>query len=98
MHTFSFLATAIKNLHEEDLSLRRGRRSRKVQIYIDASKSTDKIGVAFIVPEFQIKVGKIIINNLSVYTGEMVAVLLTIQWVEEVKPIKAIIYSNLGSV
>ena len=46
-----------------------------VQLYTDASKIVNKRGLALIVPEFQYKVGKRISDNLSVYTGEMLAIL-----------------------
>lgn len=46
----------------------------------------------FIVPELQIKVGKGITNNTSVWAGfhlcKLIVILLTVQWVEEVKPLK----------
>ena len=43
-----------------------------VQIYTDASKSSfDEIEIAFIVPEFHLKVGRGITEGSSVYTGEM---------------------------
>ncbi len=57
-----------------------------VQIYTDASKSLDnKIGVAFTVPEFHLSVRKRTSDELSVYTGEMIALLLAIQWIERDK-------------
>ena len=68
-----------------------------VQLYTDASKIANKIGVAFIVPEFQYIVGKIISDNLSVYTGEMFAILLAVQWVEETRPLRAIVCSDSSS-
>lgn len=69
-----------------------------VQIYTDASKNTaDHIGIAFIVPEFHIKVKKRINDKLSIYTGEMLAILLAIQWVEENRPLISIICSDSSS-
>jgi len=61
-----------------------------IQIYTDASKITEKLGIAFVVPEFNIKIGKRITDGLSVYTGEMLAILLALQWVEDIKPLKTI--------
>ena len=52
---------------------------------------------SFIVPEFSIKIGKRISDGLSVYTGEMVAILLALQWVEEVRPLRAVICSDSSS-
>ncbi len=66
-----------------------------VQIYTDASKSLDnKIGVAFTVPEFHFSVRKRTSDELSVYTGEMIALLLAIQWIEEIRPLKSVICSD----
>lgn len=70
-----------------------------VQMFTDASKSSDgKIGVFYIVPEFGVKVGKRVNENLSVYTGEMLAILLALQWVEEVRPLRSVICSDSGSI
>ncbi len=66
-----------------------------VQIYTDASKSLDnKIGVAFTVPEFHLSVRKRTSEELSVYTGEMIALLLAIRWIEEIRPLKSVICSD----
>ncbi len=66
-----------------------------VQIYTDASKSLDnKIGEAFTVPEFHLSVRKRTSDELSVYTGEMIALLLAIQWIEEIRPLKSVICSD----
>ncbi len=66
-----------------------------VQIYTDASKSLDnKIGVAFTVPELHLSVRKRTSDELSVYTGEMIAILLAIQWIEEIRPLKSVICSD----
>lgn len=53
--------------------------------------------MAFIIPEFGKKVGKRINNGLSVFTGEMLALLLAVQWVEENKPLRTIICSDSSS-
>lgn len=69
-----------------------------VQIYTDASKRVEnKIGVAFSIPEFHYEVGKRISDDLSVYTGEMVAILLAVQWIEEIQPLRTIICSDSSS-
>uniref|UniRef100_A0A8C2HUK7 Uncharacterized protein n=1 Tax=Cyprinus carpio TaxID=7962 RepID=A0A8C2HUK7_CYPCA len=69
-----------------------------VQIYTDASKNIDnRIGVAFIVPEFQLAIRKRISDELSVYTGEMIAILLAIQWIEEIRPLKSVVCSDSSS-
>uniref|UniRef100_A0A3B5QAR3 Reverse transcriptase domain-containing protein n=1 Tax=Xiphophorus maculatus TaxID=8083 RepID=A0A3B5QAR3_XIPMA len=68
-----------------------------MQIYTDASKINGKIGIAFVVPEFNLKIGKRITDGLSVYTGEMLAILLALQWVEDIKPLKTVICSDSSS-
>lgn len=69
-----------------------------IQIYTDASKNlVNRIGVAFIIPEFHVKVGKRISEGLSVYTGEMIAILLAVQWTEETRPLRTIICSDSSS-
>lgn len=62
-----------------------------VQIFTDASKIEGRIGIAFTIPEFKVNIGKRVTDGLSVYTGEMLAILLALQWIEEVKPLQAII-------
>ncbi|XP_053089092.1 uncharacterized protein LOC113540370 [Pangasianodon hypophthalmus] len=69
-----------------------------VQIYSDALKNMeDKVGVAFNIPEFNVKVSKRITDCLSIYTGEMIAILLALQWVEENKPMRTLICSDSSS-
>ena len=69
-----------------------------VQIYTDASKDSDnKVGVAFTVPEFRVKIGKRVNNEVSVYTGELLAILLAVQWVEDNRPLKSVICSDSSS-
>lgn len=41
-----------------------------------------------------VEIGKRINDGLSVFTGEMIAILLAVQWVEELRPLKAIICSD----
>ena len=70
-----------------------------VKIYTDGSKSAEsKVGVAFWVPEFQVRVGKRVNDEVSVYTAEMIAILLAIHWVEETRPVSVIICSDSSSV
>uniref|UniRef100_A0A1A8L2C0 Reverse transcriptase domain-containing protein n=1 Tax=Nothobranchius pienaari TaxID=704102 RepID=A0A1A8L2C0_9TELE len=69
-----------------------------VKLYTDASKDTaDRVGVAFIVPEFRVAVKKRVSDGLSVYTGEMLAILLAVQWVEEHRPLFSVICSDSSS-
>lgn len=61
------------------------------QIYTDAAKKYSGCGIQF---SRKIKVGKRLNNGLSVYTGEMlVLLLLAVQWVEDNKPLWTIICS-----
>ena len=36
-------------------------------------------------------------DNVSVYTGEMLAILLAVQWIEEIRPLRVIICSDSTS-
>uniref|UniRef100_A0A1A8H245 RNase H type-1 domain-containing protein n=1 Tax=Nothobranchius korthausae TaxID=1143690 RepID=A0A1A8H245_9TELE len=69
-----------------------------VQIYTDASKNTaGHLGIAFVVPEFRVTVQKRVGDGLSVYTGEMLAILLAVHWVEENRPLFSVICSDSSS-
>jgi len=51
-------------------------------VHTYASKCLDnRVGVAFFVPEFHILTAKRISDNVSVYTGEMLPILLAVQWI-----------------
>lgn len=50
--------------------------SEHVEIYTDASKSeSGKVGIAYVVPELDIVAYKRVSNHISVYTGELLAIL-----------------------
>lgn len=69
-----------------------------VQVYTDASKNLgNKVGIAVIVPEFNTKIGKMITEGVSVYTGEMLAIMFALQWIEDTRPLRAIICSDSSS-
>lgn len=69
-----------------------------VQIGTDASRSlANRMGVAFIISEFNLKVVKRVNEGISVYTGEMVAIVLALHWVEEVEPLRIVICSDSSS-
>ncbi|XP_013884271.1 uncharacterized protein LOC106532689 [Austrofundulus limnaeus] len=69
-----------------------------VQVYTDASKSlSNNNGVSFIVPEFNIKKCKRISDDLSVFTGEMMGIILALSWIEEVRPLRSLICSDSSS-
>lgn len=55
-----------------------------LEIYSDASKMEDgRVGVAFVIPDFGVRVSKRTSDNVAVYTGELLALLLAMVWVEE---------------
>ena len=70
-----------------------------IQIYTDGSKDErDRVGTGVFIPEKNIKIAKRIPDKLSVYTSEMVAVILGLQWVENVRPDKVVICVDSVSV
>lgn len=52
------------------------------------------MGVAVVILDFMVEIRKRINDGLSVFTGEMIAIQLAVQWVEELRPLKAIICSD----
>ena len=70
-----------------------------VQIYTDGSKDDkDRVGAGIFIPEKNFKTAKRIPNRLSVYTSEMVAVIMGLQWVEVVRPDKVVLCVDSVSV
>jgi ribonuclease HI len=70
-----------------------------LHIFTDASKDskTDHVGSAFIIPKIKVYKNKRISDCLSVYTGEMFAIIMAIRWIREVKISKAVICSDCSS-
>lgn len=65
------------------------------QIYTDASRTENgRTGAAFYVPLFDVAVKKRTSDFLSIYTAEMLAILMALQWIEEVKPRDVVICSD----
>ncbi len=61
--------------------------SNYLNIYTDGSKNKqESVGIRIHIPEFKIDISKRITDQLSVYTTELVAVIIALQWVEELKP------------
>lgn len=58
-----------------------------IQIYTDASKdpSTGKTGAAVFIPKHNINIQKRTSDQLSVFSTEMMAIIIALQWVKEVK-------------
>ncbi len=66
-----------------------------VQIFTDASKDqTGKTGVAVHILKYNVNIKKRTTDHLAIFTAEMLAIILALQWVEEVKPNKVIICSD----
>lgn len=66
-----------------------------VQIFTDASKEpAGKTGVAVYIPKYNVTIQKRTSNHLSIFSAEMMAIILALQWVEEVKPYKSVICSD----
>ena len=65
-------------------------------LFTDGSKDpkTRRTGAAFSVPEFKVAVTKRETDHVSVYTMELLAILLAAQWVEEVRPDRVVICSD----
>lgn len=69
-----------------------------IQIYTDASKTeNNRVGAAFIIPELNVMLNKRVSDHLSVFTGELLAILLALEWVENNKPSKVLIGSDSSS-
>uniref|UniRef100_A0A673MAK6 Uncharacterized LOC107721237 n=1 Tax=Sinocyclocheilus rhinocerous TaxID=307959 RepID=A0A673MAK6_9TELE len=73
--------------------------SQYLQIFTDGSKDPERetTGAAFLVPDWAHSI-KRTSNHLAVYTVEMIAILLSLQWVEDYKPGKVLICSDSLSV
>lgn len=68
-----------------------------VQIDTDASKTlVNKVILAFIV-RVPLQSRKRINNEVSIYMGEILALLLAVQWVENTRPLRTIICSDMSS-
>ncbi len=65
-----------------------------IRIYTDASKKGGRIGVAVNVPKLLVKKKASISDQLSVYTGELMAILLAVQVIKERKIQNAVICSD----
>ncbi|XP_038138555.1 uncharacterized protein LOC119781965 [Cyprinodon tularosa] len=65
------------------------------QIYTDASKEENgKTGVAVYIPKENISIKRRTTDNLSIFSAEMLAIILALQWVLEVKPRNVVICSD----
>ncbi|XP_024859831.1 uncharacterized protein LOC108230932 [Kryptolebias marmoratus] len=72
--------------------------SEYIQIYTDASKMlNNQVGISFIAPDLNFMKHKRISDNLTVYTGELMAILMALEWVEEMERRKVVICSDSSS-
>ncbi len=71
-----------------------------MHIYTDGSKDprTGTTGIGVYIPEFKISISKRLTSKLSIFTVEMVAIIIGLTWVEEVKPDRVVICSDSASV
>ena len=56
---------------------------RFLDIYTDGSKyENDKVGICVYTPSMQINIGKRLPDQMSVYSAEMMAIIIGLQWVK----------------
>ena len=68
-------------------------------MYTDGSKSKEEcVGVGIYIPDFKISISKRASDQLSVYTAEMLAVIIGLQWVEEVRPDRVVMCTESLSI
>ncbi|XP_061747026.1 uncharacterized protein LOC133545438 [Nerophis ophidion] len=69
-----------------------------IMIYTDASKTINsKVGAAAVIPQRNIVLNKRISDKLSVFTGELVAIYMAVNWIEENKARKVVVCSDSSS-
>ena len=60
---------------------------QELHVYTDGSKQLDNtVSSALYIPKFNIKISKRIPNNCSIYTAELSAIYLALNWIREVRP------------
>uniref|UniRef100_A0A8C2BUC3 Reverse transcriptase domain-containing protein n=1 Tax=Cyprinus carpio TaxID=7962 RepID=A0A8C2BUC3_CYPCA len=65
------------------------------KIYTDASKDSEgKTGIGVYIPESEIYIKKRTTDHLSIYTAEMVAIIIALQWLEEARLPKSVICTD----
>uniref|UniRef100_A0A3B5QMN0 Reverse transcriptase domain-containing protein n=1 Tax=Xiphophorus maculatus TaxID=8083 RepID=A0A3B5QMN0_XIPMA len=70
-----------------------------LKIYTDGSKNLKGyVGIGIYISEFKKFISKRISDQLSVFTAEMVAVILSLQWVEEVRPDRVVVCTDSKAV
>ena len=63
-----------------------------VQIFTDGSKDpkTGRASAAFAIPEFGVKQARRGPDDLSVFASECIVIIMALQWVDEVKPLRTV--------
>lgn len=71
-----------------------------IQIFTDGSKNPDTghTAAAVYIPHFKYSIEKRITDHVSVYTAEMIGILMALQWVEDGHPMDVVICSDSYSV
>ncbi len=70
-----------------------------VQIYTDGSKDPieQKVGIGVYIPRFKTEISLRLSDKLSVYSTELTAIIIGLQWVEQIKPNRIVICSDSSS-
>ncbi len=65
-----------------------------VKIYTDGSKDPESgfTAAAVYIPQFKVKISQSISDQISVFTTEIIAIFIALQWIEKVQPIRSVIW------
>ncbi len=66
--------------------------SQEIKIFTDGSKDpvSGNTAVSIYIPHVKIRIAKRTSNHLSVYSAEMIAILMVLNWVEEIQPVTCV--------
>ncbi|XP_016409773.1 RNA-directed DNA polymerase from mobile element jockey-like isoform X2 [Sinocyclocheilus rhinocerous] len=67
-----------------------------LQVFTDGSKEPEsgRTAAAVYIPTFKIKMAKRLSDHVSVFTTELLAIILALQWIEEVQPERTVICTD----
>lgn len=67
-----------------------------LQVFTDGSKEPEsgRTAAAIYIPTFNRKIAKRISDNVSIFTTELLAIILALQWIEEVQPARTMICTD----
>ena len=67
-----------------------------LQIFTDGSKDpkTGRVSAAFVIAEFGVKQARRVPVDLSAFASEYMAIIMALQWVEEITPLRTVICSD----